>query len=352
MPGFAWSADGHDDATPVAITRVKAGEAGGGGGGGAGRLLWVRTDDGPGLVERVDAPPGCRFEQVPVAESDKRTLGYVYGAAGAGKSYWIRTLAAGYLAHHRRNRVFLISALDSDDTLDALGASITRIPVKEVVDMFPGGSTDKDAMERKFKDSLLIADDIEGLSTRAEPRKRRRRMPEEEDEPKAISEREAVYMLLDHIATKGRHWHTTLVWAAHLPSDGHWTRTILSECQYFVVYPSGASPYHTRRMLTVYGGVGPDEVDYVMGLPDRWVQVFIRAPRFYVCDSHASLIKTALAEAPTRPSRPTAGRQTGPPATAPPPATAAAAAGRATRDAGRPAPPARRDARAPDRGPA
>lgn len=315
MPGFAWepAPDAEDkDITPLAVlVPVDSGKAKKGQGGGAARtggdaaasrsatqrlgaesrVLYLRSDKAEGLLESVRAPEGFRFAPVPFPVSEEaknRDVVYLYGCSGAGKSHWLREYMTTYHQLWPRRKIYLISALDKDETLDEQARLFTRLTPKSL----QCGDTYKKVPSR-FEQALVIADDIEGLNPRPPRRKRLAGgaaavpTPTVPDTP---SEREAVLRLLDAIATKGRHTETTLLWAAHLPSDFSRSRIILSEASRYVIYPHGSSLAHVARLVGDYGGVDKKEVERLRLMDDRSIVIGVRYPRYLLSDSAVELL--------------------------------------------------------------
>jgi hypothetical protein len=259
-----------------------------------GRLLLLRPGFDEGGEEHVSMAEGA-FEPLPPLDPKARTIIYLYGASGSGKSHWLKTYVKNYRAAFPGRKVLLVSALDEDETIDevhplrlkmeailAATASVTaKTPAALRAAKAAAGGTSKPgggdggagAIDlSELKDTLLIADDIEGLSKK---------------------QQEAVLALLNAVATKGRHTGTTLLWAAHLPSDRDRTRTVLSEAAAYVIFPHGSSPYSLRAMMEQYAGIDRREVAHLMTLRSRSVYVCCRYPRYYVAEREAGLLAIA-----------------------------------------------------------
>lgn len=310
MPGFAWepAPDGEEkDACPLAVLERKGDKKGAKDGKPPpaleeesgehlpeeARVLYLRSDKAEGLLDHVDAPEGYRFRPVPFPvheDAKNRDVIYLYGCSGAGKSYWLREYLKAYHGLWPRRKIFLISALDEDETLDEEDKLFTRLSPKSL--QTPDSYK---SVPKRFEQALVIADDIEGLNPKPPKRKRVIRMRGVGGEappppPDIPSEREAVLKLLDAIATKGRHTETTLLWAAHLPSDFQRSRIILSEASRYVIYPHGSSLAHVARLVGDYGGVDKKEVERLRLMEDRSIVIGVRYPRYLLSDSTVELL--------------------------------------------------------------
>lgn len=318
MPGFAWEpkpGTDDDDAVPVAVLVPKDRDDDDDKpepSGPPDRILYMREDDAPDLLTEVEAPEGFRFRVVPSpwTEDGKggRDVVYLYGSSGAGKSHWLREYATAYHNLFPRRKIFLISALDKDATLDKIKSTFTRVSCKSLQT-----AAALKSVPRKYHDALVIVDDIEGLNPKA-PKTPSSRGHAVAGVGGAIgssppgfipSERDGVLRLLDAIATKGRHTNTSLLWAGHLPSDFNRSRIILSEAGRYVIYPHGCALAHLQRLLGNYGGVDATEVQRLRSSRDRSVVVGVRYPRYILSDSGVQLLLIKGAEAtPSVPLRP------------------------------------------------
>lgn len=230
-----------------------------GGGGGGGRPVADAT--------RIDAPYGTRFEPVPrVADAHgkpAREVICVTGPSGSGKSHWMKMYAQNY-SKLTGNTTYLISSLDTDETLDSTTPPPTRLDIAKL-------TADTEGLKdiKRWEQSLVLIDDVEGI-------------------PKA--EEAAVLTIQDVIATKGRHEAVTLVKSSHLSSDYRKTRLLLMEAQGFVVYPQMGGHAGFEYLLTKYGGVDRVAARELLASDSRWLYVHNGQPRFVMSETSVSVM--------------------------------------------------------------
>lgn len=127
---------------------------------------------------------GC-FEVIPPEDPNKRSVWYIAGQSGSGKSFIAKTLANYYHKLFPERGVYLVSKLEKDETLDAL-KFIKRINIQSFVDEYP--SIDE------FKNVMMIFDDYDTFTGDAE---------------------KVILKLIDDLAITGRHSNTTMLCLSH-----------------------------------------------------------------------------------------------------------------------------------------
>ena len=226
-----------------------------------GEVLSVSEKDGG--LKTISLPPGSSFQCVPPPDPKAREICFISGASGSGKTYW----AAGYAKCYKKlfpaRNVYLLSKLEQDDTLDGFNF-IKRIKISSLVED-PIKSVDV------FKESLVMIDDVEGLSK---------------------EELSAVAKIRDDIATLGRHWCISLLVLQHLSSNYKDTRVILLEAMRIILFPHGSSASQFRYICSHYLGLGKDEITALRKAPSRWVCINKNFPAAVVTENQARILIT------------------------------------------------------------
>jgi Cdc6-like AAA superfamily ATPase len=119
------------------------------------------------------------FLPIPDPNSE-RSIIYITGKSGSGKSYYCKEWIKEYKKLYPKNPIYLFSSLDSDPTIDEI-KDLKRI--KLAPDFLKEEFTSED-----FKDALVIADDTDCLNDK-----------------KMLKH---VNKILDSILQTGRHWRT------------------------------------------------------------------------------------------------------------------------------------------------
>lgn len=246
---------GHYEAPPVPIARVTSPDKLNG------AVLFANENGGRPDLE---LPPQAQFSMLPPTQPDVREVLVICAASGGGKSWIARTYAEEYMAQWPGRKVYVISALTKDKTLDSL-PGLKRVNVDSLVEHpFEKGEELKD-----FKKSLVLFDDCEALTGAA---------------------KRVVQELQDALLTLGRHSVTSVIICNHLPARGKETRLMLSEATRYCVFPA-AMGYHTLHyLLTTHVGLSPKEVQDLRSIRSRWVVLSKSFPRYLLSSNEARML--------------------------------------------------------------
>jgi hypothetical protein len=195
-------------------------------------------------IKLKDKPNLC-FQPIP-DKGTERTIRYVTGASGSGKSYWTKGYAEEYHRTYPKREIYIISSLKDDKTLDKL-KYLKRIKIHEAAFL-----TDEVGAE-DFKDSLVIFDDTDCLQNKVLKRK--------------------IDGLLNAILETGRHFNTEVVYTSHLACNGLDTRRILNECKSVTIFPSGLGGKSMKYLLDNYFGLSREQIKKIKRLNSRWVTI-------------------------------------------------------------------------------
>ena len=246
---------GHYVAPPVPIARVTSPDHLNG------AVLYANENGGR---PHLELPPQAQFSMLPPNKPDAREVIVICAASGGGKSWLARTYADEYMRLWPGRKVYVISALTKDKTLDSL-PGLKRVNVESLVEEpFERGED-----LRAFRKCLVLFDDCEALQG---PVKR------------------AVQELQDSLLTLGRHSATSVIICNHLPARGKETRLMLSEATRYCVFPA-AMGYHTLHyLLTTHVGLSPKEVQELRSIRSRWVVLSKSFPRYLLASNEARML--------------------------------------------------------------
>jgi hypothetical protein len=214
---------------------------------------------------RVALPPGSQFVLLPCPDKEKRSVYYIAGASGSGKSYVAKNLAERYKKQFPDRNVYLVSKLGEDSTLDSMK---TGKPIRLNIEKLMGEPL-KDL--EPLRDCLIIFDDYDTFTGKEE---------------------KCVQKLIDDIATMGRHTNTTMLCLTHYLSNYKKTRLMLTEATHFVLYPQSTGSHALNYMLKTYLGMSPDEVSQLRKSGSRWICVHKNFPQYCVTETDAWILNT------------------------------------------------------------
>ena len=223
------------------------------------QLLYVHDK---GTETSIKLPPDSSFVLLPCPKKDKREIFYVAGASGSGKSYQARGIAERYKKLFPDREIYLISKLESDETLDTMKTGRPqRIKVKTLVD-------DPITDIAVFKDSLVIFDDYDTFDAPLD---------------------KIVMKLIDDIASMGRHHNITMMCLSHYLTNYKKTRLLLNEASHFIVYPQATSYHALKHLLGAHIGMSQEDVKSLKGM-GRWVCIHKCYPQCLVSEHQAKIL--------------------------------------------------------------
>jgi hypothetical protein len=209
-----------------------------------------------------ELPDDSQFEIVPNCKEDARDVLLLAGSAGVGKSYQARAFAEKYRKLWPDRKIYLISKLKEDETLDKMkGGPPERVNIESLAD---------DPLEYdEFSDCLAIFDDYDTLDTKT---------------------LKAVQKLIDDICILGRHTRSSIIIISHYLTNYKATRLILMETQTFIVYPQGCSFKALKYLLGTHVGLDNKDIMELKSLGSRWVAIHKNYPQWMVSEHSAKLL--------------------------------------------------------------
>jgi len=226
------------------------------------RKLYKRIlSDDSSNDKTIVLPDDSTFHLIPNPDKDKRSVYYIAGASGSGKSYIARGLAEGYKKLFPSRQVYLISKLKEDSTLDTMkiGRPL-RIDVQSLIDNYP--TIDE------FKDCMVIFDDYDTFTDKAG---------------------KVVQQLIDDLAIQCRHTNTTMLCLTHYITNYKKTALMLNEAMYYIIYPQSTSFSSLKYLLATRVGMSKEEIHELRKM-GRWVCIYKNYPQFLISQHTAKIL--------------------------------------------------------------
>jgi len=208
--------------------------------------------------------PALHFQPIPDKKIE-RSIRYVTGASGSGKSYWTKMYTEEYHKLYPKRDVFIISSLKDDATLDKL-KYLKRLKIHE-----PAFLQDEIGAD-EFKDSLVIFDDTDCLQNKHLKRK--------------------IDGILNALLETGRHFNTEIIYTSHLACNGLDTRRILNECKSVTIFPSGLGGKSLKYLLDNYFGLDKEQIKKIKKLNSRWVTIQKGFPMSVMSDKECFVLNS------------------------------------------------------------
>jgi DNA helicase HerA-like ATPase len=225
-------------------------------------ILYVVDD--PKLIKNYDKEIKLNdkeyIQQLPNANG--RSILYVTGASGSGKSYYTKNWTNEYIKMFPKNPIYVFSALKEDPSLDSI-KKLKRINLDAKF-------LETDLTLDDLKNSLLIFDDVDVISNKAIKNK--------------------ITTILDTLLQTGRHSGTSVVYTTHTATNGQATKQILNECHSVTIFPAGNGGRSLKYLLEGYYGLDKKEISRIKKLPSRYVTIVKGCPMSLLYEGGAYLL--------------------------------------------------------------
>ena len=192
--------------------------------------------------------------------SKERSVIYITGQSGSGKSYWVADWCKRYKQIFPKNNIYLLSSLEEDSSIDKI-KDLYRIKLPEFME--------DNWVVADLKDSVLILDDTDAITDKAIKKK--------------------IEILTNSILQTGRHYNTTCLFTSHLATMGKETKMILAECHSVVLFPKNMGNRSLKYILESYFGLDNKEIKKLKNLEGRWVQIIRSYPKGVLSEKYACL---------------------------------------------------------------
>lgn len=195
----------------------------------------------------------------PLIDMEKRQVSYIAGPAGSGKSTMAVKMIKRFLKVHPDKPFYLFSRSSYKDDPAFNGMRVNQIMIdesliKQPIDItkeLPGGA-------------IVLFDDVNTIL---------------DDKVK-----KAVEKLMNDIMEVGRKFEVWIVITSHLviPSEKKFARTVMNEAQTLTVFPKSGSAQQITYALKQYFGLTKQQIEKIIQLPSRWVQISKSYPMYVV----------------------------------------------------------------------
>ena len=203
------------------------------------------------------------IQQLPDKETERSIL-YITGPSGSGKSYYTRNYILEYKKMFSKNNIYIFSSLDSDETLDKI-PKIKRVKFTDKFLLYDFKITD-------FKDSLVIFDDVDAETNKFKKKK--------------------IFDILSMILNTGRHERVSVVFTSHLSCAGNETKLILSECHSITIFVKNMGNRSLKYLLDSYFGLDKHQINYIKKIDSRWITLIKTYPSVLISEKEAIVLNT------------------------------------------------------------
>lgn len=214
-------------------------------------------------IEEMQLNDDYSFQVMPRVEKERSVL-FVAGESGSGKSYFIKEYCMQYKTIYPKNEIYLISYLDKDKTLDDY-KEIKRLDAfnnKEILN-YLDLITSKE-IEEELSNCMILFDDIDCIS----------------DTDKKIKKQ--IHGFLNKLLKIGRHSNTSVMYAGHELYNSPDLKTILNESTSITFFPRNLNFKKMKYLLEEYLGLSKDEIIKVKEIKSRHITFIKGYPRVLI----------------------------------------------------------------------
>ena len=184
----------------------------------------------------------------------ERSVGYLTGRSGSGKSYQTGKYLEQYKKQFKNNKIYLFSPVKEDEALDKY---VKRIELDDSLYKEP-------FTIEQFKNCLVIFDDTDTIAN------------------KKI--KEAIQTLQNSILEQGRHHNITCLMTNHLGADRNITKRILNESEWLCCFPNSGITANLKYTLENYLGLDKYQIERMKETKSRHAYIFKNYPPFVMTE--------------------------------------------------------------------
>lgn len=197
-------------------------------------------------------------------KAQERTILYITGQSGSGKSYYTTEFVANYKKMFPKNDVILVSAVKDTSTID-------KIKKLKKVDITKPEFLSTEVPMEELKDSCIIFDDVDSIGNKFIKKK--------------------VWELMSNVLTTGRHFNITAIITYHVATAGAETKLILNESQSITFFPSASGGRTLKYLLDSYLGLDKTQIEKIKKLDTRWVTICKSYPKVVLYEGGAYILR-------------------------------------------------------------
>ena len=204
---------------------------------------------------------GQKFQQVP-NPSTERSILYITGASGSGKSYYTKAYCDCYRKIYPKRDIYLFSSLSDDSSIDKI-KGLKRIKITPEF-------MSEEISAKDFENSLVIFDDCDCITNKAQ--------------------RIKLQAILNSVLETGRHFNTSVIYTSHSACNGNDTKKILNEAHSVTIFPTGLGGRSLKYLLDSYMGLDKEQIKKIKKLESRWVTITKTYPMCVLSEKEAYIL--------------------------------------------------------------
>jgi hypothetical protein len=228
------------------------------------KIIYLNDDESdPNNFYEIKLKPFELLQQIPNKQTERSIL-YVTGMGGSGKSYYCKMYAMEYNKLFKNRTVYLFSTIQDNDP------SLKGIKNLKKVNIYSDEFLDYVYDPLDYKDSLVIWDDVDCI---VEKRLK-------------LKLKEISNMLL----MTGRHLGTSILFCTHNACNGNDTKIILNECHSITIFIKSTGGKALKYLLENYLSLDKHQIAKLKGIKSRWVTIVKSYPNVILSQHDAYIL--------------------------------------------------------------
>ncbi len=183
----------------------------------------------------------------------ERSILYITGSSGSGKSYYTKEYIKQYRIAYPKNPIYLFSSLNEDTTLDSI-KYLKRVKLDSKF-------INTEFTIEDFEKMLVIFDDTDVISNKILKKK--------------------LQDIQSLILETGRHTNTSFIYTSHIANKGLETKCILNEAHSLTLFPNTAGSRTMKYLLEGLFGLDKHQIKKIKDIgttKSRWITILKTFP--------------------------------------------------------------------------
>lgn len=223
----------------------------------------------------------AKFELIIEPPTNQRTVIVSYGPSGAGKTYFLGNILDNIVKDKHKwnyNNILFFSKklLEQENSFNnKIKKEMKQIDLNSDELLLNPLDLNNEQDKDLVKNSIVIFDDINTLSTASSQKKQLRKN---------------ILEFRDDLLEVSRYLKTTILLTEHISTNGQESKTILNESNIIVLFlGSGTGSYD--RLLRHYLGLKTQQINKLLNMSSRYVIIIKRVPYVYITETEMGLLK-------------------------------------------------------------
>lgn len=222
-------------------------------------------DDPKNVFPSVILPEDYRFQlfpYLPLESEEDRSVIYISGASGGGKTWFLNETIKFYKEIYPHNKIYFITKNNWKIDRSLTHSNYTFLDTEKFIEDFSTPEAKESFLEDKdkvFNNSFFIFDDIGALDVKKEAK-------------------ETIWFIINTILENKRKSKISIAIISHVPTDYKRTALLIREIKQYVIFPQNMQ-VKSDRLLKTYLGLSSKQLKKIVDedyKDTRWLSIDIK----------------------------------------------------------------------------